>query len=76
MKRLLLILLPLTACAPELPVEQIAARQAEALARGNGKGDGTILAPIGGLDGSGKPGVCGLIETPAGPVRKIGRAHV
>ena len=71
MKRLLLALLPLAACAPELPTEQIAARQAEALARGNGRGDGSILAPIAGLDGSGKPGICGLIETPAGPVRIV-----
>ena len=71
MKRILLALLPLAACAPELPPEQIAARQAEALARGIGKGDGSILAPIAGLDDTGKPGVCGLIETPAGPVRIV-----
>lgn len=71
MKHLLLVLLPLTACVPELPTEQIAARQAEALARASDKGDGTILAPIAGLDGSGNPGVCGLIETPAGPVRIV-----
>ncbi|WP_156255496.1 hypothetical protein [Sandarakinorhabdus oryzae] len=68
---MLLLLLPLTACAPDLPPEQVAARRAEALARSNGKGDGTILAPIAGLDGEGKPGICGLIETPAGPVRIV-----
>lgn len=71
MRRTILALLPLAACAPELPPEQIAARAAEALARSNGKGDGSILAPIAGLDGQGKPGVCGLLETPAGPVRIV-----
>lgn len=30
-----------------------------------------LLAPIAGLDGQGQPGVCGLIETRAGPVRAV-----
>lgn len=73
MRRLLPVLALLAACAPELPPEQIAARKAEALARGilKGKAGATILAPIAGLDDAGKAGVCGLIETPAGPVRIV-----
>lgn len=67
----LLLLTLLAACAPDLPPEQIAARRAESLARSQGRGDGTILAPIAGLDGQGLPGVCGLVETPAGPVRIV-----
>lgn len=68
---LLLPMLLLAACDPGLPPEQIAANRAGALLKGAGHGDGTILAPIAGLDGEGQPGVCGLIETPAGPVRVV-----
>lgn len=69
-------LLPaLATCAPDLPPEQVAARRAEALVRpvlaGSGRGDGTILAPIAGIDRQGRAGVCGLVETPAGPVRVV-----
>lgn len=31
----------------------------------------TLLAPLAGLDDEGQPGVCGLIETRAGPVRVV-----
>jgi hypothetical protein len=69
----LLLLVP--ACAPELPPEQVAARRAEALVKpalaGSGRGDGTILAPIAGIDDRGRAGVCGLVETPAGPIRVV-----
>lgn len=67
----LLPLLLLAACDPALPPEQIAASRAAALVKGTGHGDGTVLAPIAGLDGAGQVGVCGLIETPAGPVRVV-----
>lgn len=70
MRRLVLLLLPLTACAPDLPPEQIAAARAEALVRRT-RPDATLLAPLAGLDGEGRPGVCGLIETRAGPVRVV-----
>lgn len=71
MRVALIPLMMLAACAPELPPEQLAARRAEALLRAAGKGQPPILAPIAGLDGEGRPGVCGLIETPAGPVRIV-----
>jgi hypothetical protein len=70
MRRLVLLLLPLSACAPDLPPEQIAAARAEALVRKT-QPDATLLAPIAGLDGEGKPGICGLVETRAGPVRVV-----
>jgi hypothetical protein len=70
-RRLLALPLLLAACAPDLPPEQLAARRAEALLRAAGKGEPPILAPLTGLDGEGKPGVCGLIETRAGPVRVV-----
>ncbi len=71
MRLILLLLLPLAACAPEPGPEQFAARRAEALVRGAGQTDAVLLAPIAGLDGTGQPGVCGLIETRAGPVRVV-----
>jgi hypothetical protein len=71
MRVALIPLMLLVACAPELPPEQLAARRAEVLLRAAGKGQPPILAPIAGLDGEGRPGVCGLIETPAGPVRVV-----
>jgi hypothetical protein len=71
MRRLLLLALPLAACAPELPPEQLAARRAEALLARAGHSGTTLLAPIAGLDSNGQPGVCGLIETRAGPVRAV-----
>ncbi len=71
MRPLLPPLLLVAACAPDLPPEQLAAQRAEALLRGAGPADAMLLAPIAGLDGEGKPGVCGLIETPAGPVRVV-----
>lgn len=36
-----------------------------------GHANATLLAPLSGLDGEGLPGVCGLIETRAGPVRAV-----
>ena len=63
--------LVLAACAPELPPEQLAARRAEALIETAGKANATLLAPLAGLDETSQPGVCGLIETPAGPVRVV-----
>ncbi|MEI6486059.1 MAG: hypothetical protein WCO11_07305 [Sphingomonadales bacterium] len=71
MKRALLLLLPLAACAPDLPPEQVAAVKAEARVRAVGHTGATLLAPIAGLDDRGRIGVCGLIETPAGPVRVV-----
>lgn len=71
MRRLLLLLVPLSACAPELPPEQVAARRAEMLVAGAGHKGATVLAPIAGIDGAGNIGVCGLIETRAGPVRVV-----
>lgn len=67
---LLLAALP-AACAPDIPPEQLAARRAETLLHRAGKPGATLLAPISGLDGEGQPGVCALIETPAGPVRVV-----
>jgi hypothetical protein len=69
--RIMLPLLLLAACAPDLPPEQLAARRAEGLLKSAGHDTATLLAPIAGLDGEGKPGVCGLVETPAGPVRVV-----
>jgi hypothetical protein len=71
MRFLLFPLLLLSACAPELPPEQLAARRAERLLAGAGHANVTLLAPLVGLDGEGQPGVCGLIETRAGPVRAV-----
>jgi hypothetical protein len=71
MRRLLPLLLPLAACAPEPGPEQLAARRAETLIRAAGHANAILLAPLSGLDGEGQPGVCGLIETPAGPVRVV-----
>ena len=71
MRRLLLLLVPLSACAPELPPEQVAARRAQALLQGAGQPNATLLAPIAGIDGAGQVGVCGLIETRSGPVRVV-----
>jgi hypothetical protein len=70
-RSLFLLSLLLVACAPELPPEQLAAQRAEALLRGVGPADATLLAPIAGLDVQSRPGVCGLIETRAGPVRVV-----
>ena len=71
MRRLLLLFVPLSACAPELPPEQIAARRAQALMEGAGQRGATLLAPIAGIDDAGQVGVCGLIETRSGPVRVV-----
>ncbi len=71
MRHLLLFALPLAACSPELPPEQLAARRAETLLARAGQQNVALLAPIAGLDGQGQPGVCGLIETRAGPVRVV-----
>lgn len=71
MRRLILLLLPLAACAPEPGPEQLAARRAEAMLHAAGHANTTLLAPLAGLDGEGQPGVCGLIETRAGPVRVV-----
>jgi hypothetical protein len=69
--RILFLLLMLAACAPELPPEQLAARRAQALLQAAGHRNATLLAPLAGLDGEGQPGVCGLMETRAGPVRVV-----
>lgn len=71
MRRIVLLPLIIAACAPDLPPEQLAARRAETLLNAAGKGNATILAPLAGLDGEGQPGVCGLVETRAGPVRVV-----
>ena len=71
MRRLLPFLLSLAACAPEPGPEQLAAGRAETLIRAAGHANAILLAPLSGLDGEGQPGVCGLIETPAGPVRVV-----
>ena len=71
MRRLTLLLLPLAACAPEPGPEQLAARRAEAMLHAAGHANATLLAPLAGLDDEGQPGVCGLIETRAGPVRVV-----
>ena len=71
MRRLILLLLPLAACAPEPGPEQLAAHRAEARLHAAGHANATLLAPLAGLDGEGQPGVCGLIETRSGPVRVV-----
>ncbi|WP_164155846.1 hypothetical protein [Sandarakinorhabdus rubra] len=68
---LCIAVLALAACAPELPPEQLAAQRAQTLLKSAGHQGVSLLAPIVGLDGEGQPGVCGLIETPAGPVRVV-----
>lgn len=77
----LLLVLALVACAPDLPPEQLAAHRAQSLLKTAGHRDATVLAPIAGLDGEGRPGVCGLIETADGPVRVVveltsGETHI
>ncbi len=71
MRRLSLLLLPLAACAPEPGPEQLASRRAESMLHAAGHTNATLLAPLAGLDDEGQPGVCGLIETRAGPVRVV-----
>jgi hypothetical protein len=71
MRRTCILLLPLAACAPEPGPEQRAAERAQALVRAAGHADATVLAPMAGLDSEGQAGVCGLIETRAGPVRVV-----
>ena len=71
MRTLLPVLLLLGACAPEVVPEQLAAGRAESLIRAAGRPGTMLLAPLAGLDGEGQPGVCGLIETSAGPVRVV-----
>ncbi len=71
MRFIFVLSLLLLACAPEMPPEQIAAQRAEALLRGAGPANAVLLAPISGLDARSRAGVCGLIETPAGPVRVV-----
>ncbi|MFZ4380411.1 MAG: hypothetical protein ACOYO0_00395 [Sandarakinorhabdus sp.] len=61
----------LAACTSEVTPEQAAAQRAEALVRGTGRPQALLLGPVMGLDGRSQAGVCGLIETPAGPVRVV-----
>jgi hypothetical protein len=49
----------------------LAARRAASLLKAAGGGQVTLLAPLAGLDAGGQPGVCGLVETRAGPVRVV-----
>lgn len=67
----LLALLLLAACSSEIPPEQAAARRAEALVQGTGRPNALLLGPVVGLDARSQAGVCGLIETPNGPVRVV-----
>lgn len=67
----LIALIALAACSSELPPEQVAAQRAEALVQGTGRPNALLLGPIMGLDSRSKAGVCGLIETPNGPVRVV-----
>lgn len=75
MRTLFPILFALAACAPEPGPEQLAAHRAEGLLRTTGHANATLLAPLAGLDADGQPGVCGLIETRAGPVRVVVALH-
>lgn len=61
----------LAGCSTDVPPEQVAAQRAEALVQGNGRPNALLLGPVMGLDGSSRAGVCGLIETPNGPVRVV-----
>jgi hypothetical protein len=65
------LLLVLAACSSESPPERVALDRAAGMIQAAGKGDGSVLAPIFGLDGEGQPGLCGAIETPAGVVRVV-----
>jgi len=71
MRRIALACLMLAACTSEVTPEQAAAQRAEALVRGTGRPQALLLGPVMGLDGRSQAGVCGLIETPAGPVRVV-----
>jgi hypothetical protein len=66
-----LSLILLAACSSDVPPEQVAAERAEALVQGTGRPTALLLGPIMGLDSNGRAGVCGLIETPNGPVRVV-----
>lgn len=66
-----LALIPLAACTGELAPEQVAAQRAEALVQGTGRPQALLLGPVMGLDARSQAGVCGLIETPNGPVRVV-----
>lgn len=67
----LLALIPLAACSRELLPEQVAAQRAEALVQGTGRPNALLLGPVMGLDARSQAGVCGLVETPNGPVRVV-----
>jgi hypothetical protein len=67
----LLALVTLAACGTEFSPEQAAARRAEALVQGTGRPSALLLGPVMGLDSRSHAGVCGLIETSAGPVRVV-----
>lgn len=59
------------ACTSEVSPEQVAAQRAEAMVQGTGRSGAVLLGPIMGLDSRSRVGVCGLIETPNGPVRVV-----
>jgi hypothetical protein len=61
----------LAACGTDEVPEQLALARANGLLAGAGQGNAMILAPLFGLDAGGEPGICALIETPAGPVRLV-----
>ena len=65
------VLFALAACSRDVPPEQLAAQRAEALVQGTGRPTALLLGPVMGLDANSRAGVCGLIETPNGPVRVV-----
>lgn len=68
---LLIGALALAACSADVAPEQVALARAQAILASAGRADAMILAPLFGLDASGEAGLCGLLETPAGPVRLV-----
>ena len=61
----------LGACSTDAVPEQLALARANGLLASAGQGNAMILAPLFGREAGGGPGICALIETPAGPVRLV-----
>ncbi|MEI6417569.1 MAG: hypothetical protein WCO82_00735 [Sphingomonadales bacterium] len=68
---IVILALALAACSSDVAPEQAALARAQAALARAGQADAMVLAPLFGLDAVGQAGLCGLLETPAGPVRLV-----